>query len=96
MLGKPKARQPPTVIVTTDEVICLKEKVKAGTCFLSRGQDNDDELYSIRSSSPESVDNDKSKTFVKDNADNNCLLTKNELKAMKAAQAARTRFFTNQ
>jgi len=33
MLGKPAARKPPTVIVTADEIIRIDERLRSGTCF---------------------------------------------------------------
>ena len=36
MLGKPPAKKPPRVIVTTDEIIRIDENLKSGTCFLPK------------------------------------------------------------
>ena len=36
MLGKPKPKKPPQVIVTADEIIRLNENIRAGTCFLPK------------------------------------------------------------
>lgn len=36
MLSKPKAKKPPNVIVTADEIIRLGEDIRSGTCFLPK------------------------------------------------------------
>jgi len=36
MLGKPKAKKPPRVVVTADEIFVIDEAVRRGTCFTSK------------------------------------------------------------
>ena len=36
MLGKPRPRKPPQVLVTQDDIIRLTESVRPGTCFLPK------------------------------------------------------------
>ena len=36
MLGKPRAKKPPNVLVTADEVIRVGEDLRSGTCFLPK------------------------------------------------------------
>ena len=62
MLGKPRARRPPSVLVTTDEIIRLKNSIKGGTCLQKHSGRGgllvpEDEVYPIRSSSSSSNDN---------------------------------------
>lgn len=79
MLGKPKAKKPPNVIVTADDIIRVGEDIKSGTCFLPK-LDEDELLCGYQ--------NDKNKEAKEKKAKKAADAAKKRADAAQAAKAA--------